>query len=75
VPELVDRPQVDAGSIEGETVPVVEAGVFPEAMQEDHRGAWVGDSPVPVVDPAALMIEERHVLDCTRIGAGNQVAR
>jgi hypothetical protein len=30
---------------------------------------------VPVVDPAALMIEERHVLDCTRIRAGNQVAR
>ena len=72
VAELVDRPQVDTCGIEGESIPVVEAGVFAEPVQEYHRGPRVGDAPVPVVHPPALVIEERHGLDCTRIDVRKQ---
>ena len=39
VAELVDRPQVDSRGIEREAVPVVDAGVLAEAVQEDDDGA------------------------------------
>ena len=53
VPELVDRPQVDAGGVEREPVAVVHAGVLAEAVQEDDGGAGLGGGPVPVVGAAA----------------------
>ena len=49
VAELVNRPQIDTRGVQRESVPVIEPGVFPEAVQEDHRGPWVGSRPVPVV--------------------------
>ena len=42
VTELVDGPQVDAGSVQREAVAVIDAGVFAEAVQEDDRGARLG---------------------------------
>ena len=72
VAELVDRPQVDACGIEGESIPVVETGVFTEPMQEYHRSPRICGGPMPVVHPPALVIEERHGLDCTRIGVRKQ---
>ena len=62
VAELVDRPQVDAGGVECEAVPVVDAGVLAEAVQEDDDGAWLGGGPVPVVGTAPLVIDEWHAL-------------
>src|SRR5205085_170091 len=52
VPELIDCPQIDASSVQREAVPVVEAGVLAEAMQEDDGCAWLGGGPVPVVGAA-----------------------
>ena len=39
VAELVDRPQIDACGVEREAVPVVDARVLAEAVQEDDDGA------------------------------------
>ena len=64
VAELVDRPQVDARGVEREAVPVVDAGVLAEAMQEDDDGARFLGRPVPVVGPALRVIDERHAHDC-----------
>jgi hypothetical protein len=58
--ELVDRPQVDACGIEGEAVPVIDAGVFAEAVQEDNDGARLARGPVAVVGATIWVIEERH---------------
>ena len=64
--ELVDGPQVEACGVEREAVPVVDARVLAEAMQEDDGGAWLLGGPVPVVGPALWMVDERHAHDCIR---------
>ena len=66
VAELVDGPQVDARGIEREAVPVVDAGVLAEAVQEDDGGPRLGGGPVAVVGPALWVIDERHAHDCSR---------
>ena len=52
VAELVDGPQVDACGVQREAVPVIDAGVLAEAVQEDDGRAWLGGGPVPVVGAA-----------------------
>lgn len=42
VPELVDRPQVDARGVQSKAVAVIEAGVFAEPVQEDDGGSGLG---------------------------------
>ena len=42
VAELIDGPQVDARRVERETEPVVDAGVFAEAVQEDDCDLGLG---------------------------------
>jgi len=69
---LVHRPQVDTRFVEHEAVAVVEAGVFAVAMQEDHSRAGPRCRPVPVVDRAAVGVEEGHELDRTRTDASDQ---
>jgi hypothetical protein len=49
VAELIDRPQVEASRVEREGVPVIDARVFAEAVQEDDGGPRVLGGPVPVV--------------------------
>lgn len=66
VPELVDRPQVDACGVECEAVPVIHPGVFAEAVQEDHRGSWLGGRPVPVVGAPTVVLDEWHARDYRR---------
>ena len=66
VAELIDGPQVDARRVERETEPVVDAGVFAEAMQEDDRDLGLRDRPVPVVRAAGLNVQKWHDSDCTR---------
>jgi hypothetical protein len=66
VPELVDRPQVDARGVEREAVAVVNAGVFAEPVQEDHRRARLGGGPMPVVRVASLVLDEGHGHKCAR---------
>jgi hypothetical protein len=61
--ELVDRPQVDVGGIEREAVPVINAGVFAEAMQEDDDGTRLGRSPVAVLGSALRVLDERHAAE------------
>ena len=63
VAELIDRPQIDACGVEREAVPVVDAGVLTEAVQEDDSGAWFLGGPVPVVGPALRVLDERHADD------------
>jgi hypothetical protein len=75
VAELVDRPQVDAASVEREPVPVVEPDVLAEPVQEDDGNGRVGGGPVPVIDRAAFVIKEGHELyPMTRKGRLNDEA-
>lgn len=60
--ELVDGPQVDAGSVEGEAQPVVDAGVLAEPVQEDDGRRRLGSGLMPVVGAAAVVIDEGHDL-------------
>ena len=62
VADLVDRPQVDSGGVEGESVAVVQPGVLAEAVQEDHRSARIIGGPVPEVSAAAVVVEKGHVM-------------
>ena len=73
VPELVDRPQVDACGVEGEAVAVIDAGVLAEPVQEDHDGARLGRSPVPVVGLALLVVDEWHAHQCARVSANRAI--
>ena len=66
VPELINRPQVDARGVERKAVAVVNAGVFAEPVQEDHRGARLGRGPVSVVRIASLVLDEGHAYKCAR---------
>src|SRR5689334_8848828 len=60
--ELVDGPQVESCGVEREAVPVIDAGVLAEPVQEDDGRARLGGSPVAVVGPALRVIDEWHAL-------------
>src|SRR5262245_53238550 len=62
VAELIDRPQVNACGVQREAIPVIDAGVLAEAVQEDDGRARLGGSPVPVVGAPLRVIDERHAM-------------
>src|SRR5215470_5426793 len=69
VAELVDGPQIDARGVEREAVPVIDARVLTEAVQEDDGGTRLGGGPVPVVGAALWVIDERHAMTAARAAA------
>ena len=75
VAELVDGPEVDPGGVQGEAVTVVEAGVFTETMQEDHRRARSIGGPVPVIRTAVIGVEKWHASNPTRCASHPQDIR
>src|SRR6201999_1842386 len=72
VAELVDGPKVDASGVQGEAVPVVEAGVLAETVQEDDGGARLGCSRVPVVGAATRVLDELHPTTAARCAANRK---
>ena len=70
--ELIHRPQVDARRVQREPVPVIQAAVLAEAVQEDHRGPRILGRPVPVVGAPAVMVDERHAMTSPK--RGNQAS-
>src|SRR5262245_26899050 len=72
VAELIDRPQVDARGVQREAVPVIDAGVLAEAVQEDDGRAGLGRSPVPVVGAPLGVIDERHAMTAARCASNRK---